>query len=226
MKRFITLFYAFLIAGCAMAQESYDFSAVCESGQTLYYKITSSAEPYTVEVVQELDYYDDLTGNLIIPQYVAYNGKKYSVISIGDGTFNKCYSLISVTIPNSVISIGQYAFNDCCGLKSIIIGDSVKSIGYSAFSLCVKLKSITIPNSVERIENNTFEDCSSLKSVIIGNSVTSIGGAAFYGCKGLASVNISDSVTEIGGGAFEGCKKLKKNIVKKISEINENALGW
>ena len=36
-----------------------------------------------------------------------------SVTSIGDGAFQQCYSLTSVTIPNSVITIGKYAFYDC-----------------------------------------------------------------------------------------------------------------
>ena len=51
---------------------AYDFSAVCESGQTLYYNITSDTEPYTVEVTRKN--LATQTGNLIIPESVSYNG--------------------------------------------------------------------------------------------------------------------------------------------------------
>ena len=50
MKRSLIIlsFIAFSIAGAGA--ERYNFSAVCESGQTLYYIITSSVEPYAVKV--------------------------------------------------------------------------------------------------------------------------------------------------------------------------------
>ena len=46
MKKQIILF-AFLAA--ALAGQSQDFSAVCSTGQTLYYTITSDTVPYTVK---------------------------------------------------------------------------------------------------------------------------------------------------------------------------------
>ena len=52
---------------------------------------------------------------------------------IGRGSFEYCWGLTSVTIPNSVTSIGQDAFYDC-ELTSITIGNSVTSIGQYAFA--------------------------------------------------------------------------------------------
>ena len=80
MKRFLLfLVFAVLFGGYAMA---YDFEAVCESGQTLYYNITSNEEPYTVEVCG-----GNASGNLIIPSSVTYNGITYSVTRIMDYAF-------------------------------------------------------------------------------------------------------------------------------------------
>ena len=77
-----------------------------------------------------------------------------SVTSIGDGAFQQCYSLTSVTIPNSVITIGKYAF-DRCHLTSLVLSNSVTTIGSAAFYGC-GLNQITIPNSVTSIERGAF----------------------------------------------------------------------
>ena len=92
---------------------AYDFSAVCESGQTLYYNITSDTVPYTVEVTSELQsnpYYTTyIEGDIIIPESVVYNGITYSVAGIGTKAFYDCMPT-SVIIPNSITRIGDYAF--------------------------------------------------------------------------------------------------------------------
>ena len=117
--------------------------------------------------------------DLVIPEKLG----KHSVISIGEGAFSGCSSLISVTIPDGVTSIGEGAFTGCSSLTSVAIPDSVTSIGKSA-----------------------FQGCSSLTSVTFPDSVTSIGERAFYGCSSLTSVTIPDSVTSIGESAFTDCK--------------------
>ncbi len=120
-----------------------------------------------------------------ISSSVTYKNKTYSVTSIGSEAFYNCYSLKSITIPNSVTSIGDYAFYDCSSLKSITIPNSVTSIGDDAFYSCDSLTSITIPNSVTSIGGYAFYNCTSLTSVTIPNSVTSIGYAAFEYCYSL-----------------------------------------
>lgn len=109
MKRIFAILFAAMLASQAWA---YDFSAASQNGQTLYYNITSSAEPYTVEVVcPEYGYsgYEIPSGNLIIPETV-FNGEiTYPVTSIGSYAFSNCSGLTSITIPNTVTSIGSNA---------------------------------------------------------------------------------------------------------------------
>ena len=94
------------------------------------------------------------SGNVVIPESVTYNGKTYSVTSIGGYAFYGCWGLTSITIPNSVTSIWDDAFRDCSGLTSVTIPNSVTSIGDRAFYGCSGLTSVTIPNSV----TNRFQD--------------------------------------------------------------------
>jgi len=76
-------------------------------------------------------------GEIGIPSDFIYEGKTYSVTSIGKHAFNNCPSLASVTIPNSVTSIGDCAFIRCSGLTSVTIPNSVTSIYDSAFYDCI-----------------------------------------------------------------------------------------
>lgn len=171
------------------------------------------------------------SANVVIPESIIYNNNKYAVTSIGEYAFSYCYSLTSVTIPNSVNSIKafafnfcnsltsinlpnslnsieSYVFNQCKALTSIEIPNSVTSIGEFAFNCCMSLTSISIPNSVTYIGEGAFSCCSSLTSFTIPNAVTSIERGVFAGCSSLSSINIPNSVTIIGWFAFEGCESL------------------
>lgn len=178
----------------------------------LYYNILSETDR-TVEITYRSATPDNnriyVSGEITIPKKLIYNSKTYTVTAIGEGTFNDCIKLTSVSIPNSVTSIGDAAFFNCCGLTSVSIPNSVTSIGTYAFYSCRGLTSVSISNSVTSIGKATFRYCSGLTSVSIPNSVTSIGYEAFYGCSGLTSISIGDSVTSIGNYAFGSCENLQ-----------------
>ena len=215
MKNLFSLFVTLLVTTSLWA---YDF----QSGE-LYYTITSSSEPYTVEVTYQ-EYlnpanYSSLT-TATIPASVTYNGTTYRVTSIGEAAFWAC-SFTSITIPNSVTSIGGFAFEYCSSLTSITIPNSVTSIGYLAFEYCSSLTSITIPNSVTSIGSSAFRGCSSLTSVTIPNSVTSIGSVAFSDCSSLTSITIGNSVTSIGNEAFAYCPKLTSVTINSDAIVNK-----
>jgi hypothetical protein len=53
-----------------------------------------------------------------------------SVISIGDGAFYGCTSLVSVTIPGSVTGIGYVAFFGCSSLASVTFEGTIALTGF------------------------------------------------------------------------------------------------
>ena len=102
--------------------------------------------------------------DVVIPAEIEYDGKTYSVTSIGEHAFEGCSKLSSISIPNSVTSIGDYAFRECYGLTSIIMPNSVTSIGNYAFSGCYRLTSVFISWIVTSIGEHAFDSCSKLSS--------------------------------------------------------------
>ena len=170
---------------------------------------------------------DTLSEVITIPATVTKDGVKYTVTSIGDGAFERCSGLTSVTIPDSVTSIGDDAFERCSGLTSVTIPGSVTSIGNGAFSYCKGLTSVTIPGSVTSIGYGAFSECSGLTSVDILDGVTSIGDFAFVACDGLTSVTIPDSVTSIGDYAFSECSGLTSvTIPDGVTSIGNYAFSY
>ena len=62
------------------------------------------------------------TGDVVIPAEVEYEGKKYSVVKVGQWSFSENTAITSVDLPVSVNYIDVGAFNGCTGLVSITGG--------------------------------------------------------------------------------------------------------
>ena len=162
------------------------FATKAEAATSGYYTYTVSNGEATIT-----DVTTTISGDIEIPSTLG----GYPVTSIGNDAFYDCYSLTSITIPDSVTIIGDYAFEDCTSLTSVTIGNSVTSIGYAAFCACDSLTSITIPDSVTSIGDWAFSYCDSLTSITIPDSVTSIGDYAFLRCGSLANITVDSANT-------------------------------
>lgn len=127
----------------------------------------------------------DATGPLVIPASVSYEGRNYTVTTIGTIAFMYCFYLTSLTLPNSVTTIKEGAFAYCSGFT----GDLV------------------IPNSVTTIEPSAFQICYGFDgTLILGTGVTTIGDYAFNDCPGLKGIlYIPSNVKSLGGNTFGYC---------------------
>lgn len=143
MKRLLLLIVVTMLVGQVGARELYKFSAVCSSGQTLYYGTNFGS--YTVYITRPDLYsgyrgYEKPSGDLIIPETVTYEGETYIVTRISNDAFEWCQELTSVTIPNSITEIGENAFLGCTGLTSV----TIKSEASPKRLICLLKKAIFV----------------------------------------------------------------------------------
>ena len=47
--------------------------------------------------------------------------------ALPDYAFSECYSLESITLPDSVMSVGKYALNECLVMKEVYLSPKVKN---------------------------------------------------------------------------------------------------
>ena len=229
------LFVVVALLACITSVSAYDFEI-----DGIYY---NKVDDENVAVTRR-DTYAAYFGKVVIPSSVEYEGRKYTVNSIGDAAFMMCMDVTAVTLPNSITQIGTFAFYGC-GLTSIIVPGGVTdiaeltfyqcsnlasvtlpermtSIGRSAFCLCGSLRTINLPDGLTEIANTTFAECLSLASITIPNSVIRIGDGAFQGCKSLSSILIPEGITHIGEYAFSSCSRLTSVVIPEGITCIEN----
>ena len=100
---------------------AYDFYAINRQGDTIYYNF---GQNNTVEVTYCNTYYADIDtgiyyhGEIVIPDTVEYQGKKYAV-ELGKNAFSYCKQLTKVVLPAHVTIIPQYCFGGCENLTEV-----------------------------------------------------------------------------------------------------------
>ena len=212
MKKVFILMVVLLLPMFATKAFAYDIAVKNADGVTIFYNWINNK----TELAVSSSGWGCYSGNIIIPESVEYEGKKYSVTCIEGYAFKVC-SLSSITIPSSIKIICEEAFDEC-SVTSVHITDlsawcrckmdfsdsnpNPLSRAHHLFLNGKEIKDLVIPEDVTSISNNVFYGCSGLISVTIPNSVTSIGNYAFSGCSGLYSITIPNSVTSIGSDAF------------------------
>ena len=145
-----------------------------------------------------------LSGNIVIPSKVNYEGKDYTVssminpteliawssntVSTENGAFQSC-EISSVSIPSSIKKLPAGAFYDCGHLVNVELSSGLTQIGAACFANCSNLKEIQIPESVTEFGCGTEYG---FKSYIFGN------------CTALKKINIPTGITCFTEGCFKG----------------------
>ena len=125
-----------------------------------------------------------------VPNLTDIDLSNTKVTSIGEGAFNSCSKLETITLPSTLESIGDWAFQDCHSLVSFSLPGSVTTISSDAFFNC-SIPTFTFEASNTTLTWNTTVPCSGhlylyrnlvdgympngLKAVTIGENVTGIG---------------------------------------------------
>ena len=217
--------------------DSASFSAICSSGQTLYYAVTDLANHY-VEVVfpggsisAPWEGYDKPTGNLVIPETVECQGVPYCVKGIQYQAFFGCTDLTQVTISETINHIYGRAFWNCSNLETVYFNavncnimqtrtgagsNTNPYVYYSVFSSdengnAPNLTRVSIGSGVQNIPDYAFKNAEDVyQRLVIPASVTSIGQYAFYDCNSMVQMVIQgNGLQTIGDYAFWGCSALQ-----------------
>lgn len=130
-----------------------------------------------------------------VPDYIY--GRK--VVAIRDSAFEKCTSMISLSIPRCVKSFGAKAAKDCTSLERVTFAGEVYQ---------THLGVVIPPVENESIGDSAFEGCTALTTVSLPEEIKTIGSRAFYGCTELDNFKLPASVTAIADYTFANCESM------------------
>lgn len=232
------------IAALAMMQsiigpqaQAYDFSALNDHGQRVYYNILSDSE---VEVTYETKLTPTFTysGSLDIPSTVTYWGKAMNVTTVGERAFFGCRGLKEVNLPESVTEIGAWAFGWCDSIAVINLPVGVTGLRADVFDGCYGLERITADDgSRMHVDNGKALYTADGKTLTVSlptvegtfemiDGTERIGARALGGCTFIDSVRIASSVRSIGQNAFSFCNSLRRiYLPEAVEEIEAKAFA-
>ena len=198
-KIFLCTLLLWVTCSATMGQSYYNIPIVTPSGLTLRYDIKNGSACVRGS--------NGVSGDLIIPNSVTYNGIQYPVLTIKESAFSGMNRLKSVIIPSSVKEIDNNAFDGCDSLESVTLSDSIIYLGDYMFRNCYALSSINLPTHISRIPVGFFQNCTSLSEFTLPN-ISNIESNAFQGCTSITSLALPTSTHLIGKNAFSGCTNL------------------
>ena len=157
-------------------------------------------------------------GEFRIPSELSYEGKTYSVTSIGESAFSNNKNLTKVFIPRTIINmdlsnnIDFYftPFYGCTALESIEVEEGNPALCSVDGVLFNKenTKLLSYPAAKQRT------------SYTVPEGVTSLGELAFSYSQHLKTLDLPESVCDLGSNVFSGCN-LNTLYIRGIIEI-----GW
>ena len=149
---------------------------------------------------------ENLSGDIVIPKSISYDGNNYVVIRATNGAFQNT-DITSIILPNSITSLGNSCFKYCHNLTSVKLPDNITVLGDEAFCTCDKLSSVKLPTTLTSLGKWCFQHCG-ITTLTLPNSITTIGQGCFYSCSNLETVTLPQNITNLPDFAFNDCKKL------------------
>lgn len=146
----------------------------------------------------------ELSGDIVIPEYVEYNEVSFKVTGIVEPTNLISWSSNTVTTENG-------AFQSC-PITSIELPVSITKISAGAFNGCAQLKYVKLPENVTQLGAASFANCTSLEELYLPETVTNLASDTRYGmqsytfggCKNLKKINLPKGITRLYDGCFKG----------------------
>ncbi len=210
------------------AQGHHFVNSVCDkcgfssnASEGLEYALNESTNTYAVTGIGTCE-----DANIVIPD--TYEGLPVTIIE--ESAFHNCYSIVSVSIPDSVTNIERLAFWGCTALESVTLSDSITNMSDGVFGKCESLKYYEYGNSyyLGTSTNPYYALIQAKNSDIIACTINEdtkvLVSGAFRYCRNLTEINYNAiSVYDLGeytyifgGTSTEG---ITVNIGKNVKEI-------
>ena len=196
---------------------AYDFSAVCSSGQTLFFNIindTSVAVTYPSNIIPGINAYSYMMGpyltinnqnhiDMLPPGYDNYivesngsglSGQLVQYFTYGFYGLHSSNSYALYSIPQTIYSSNHF----------YVLSDS-SYVLYGDLIIPQYVYSDGLQYTVTAIGDYAFCNCANLNSISLPGSITAIGNYAFVNCINLNSISLPSSIFFIGKNAFINC---------------------
>lgn len=191
------------------------------SGKRYCFNILSKSNK-TVEVTHNKNVkYTDT--HYAIPSTIEYGGETYTVVQIGEETFNENKKIETLEIPATVKVIGEKAFEQCKHLIKIQFSPGLERIGEKAFSQCTHLTELELPSGLTEIGYNAFFFNSKLERIVFPNTLKVIGKEAFAFCLKITEINLPIGLERVEDMAFFTTKIEKIDIPNTVRYIGIKA---
>lgn len=192
----------------------------------------SISVPKSVETLGAGAFYKAKAEKISFSKYVTIKRIKTYEATFGDeageyyGTFEKCYYLKELKVPETVTTVDAMSFTSCKKLETVRFGAKVKYVDSDNFFGCKSLKKIVVNKDNKKLfvyggalyAKKTVDKKTKIEliavprnktSVKIKSGTTDIESFAFMNSK-IKKVSIPKSVKYIDGGAFYNCRSLKE----------------
>ena len=151
----------------------------------------------------------NVKGDLVIPEYVTYDGRQLKVTAIAEYAFGFCDSLECVRLPETMKELSNACFEWCKNLKEVVLPKTMTAMGYANFLNCTALESFTLPDSLRTLGDGNFEGCTQLKEFHWNDVIETVGDYEFNRCERFEEMIVPATVTTIGKGCFKQCSGLR-----------------
>lgn len=155
---------------------------------------------------------NEVSGHVIIPEHVTFQGKEFTVIGLGYMSFINRPSIVSIQLPTTLRYVKEFAMNNT-GVSEIIFPNSVEKIERGVLLGCKNLRSVSFGRNIQSLGDGICKGCDKLFRVSLGD-IPYIPAETFYQCKSLSVITIPESVKSIGSDAFRDCTSLSEIIVE------------
>lgn len=170
-----------------------------------------------------------LTGNVVIPETVTYNGVTYTVTELPEDVTNDLPYMVSMSIPATITSIGTRVFFNCDNLQYVkshipIYQEDQEKVLIAAPQNATEFE---VDADCSRIWNSAFKFTDKLTTLTLPRSLANIGDKAFVGCTSLTEIySYARPVPQTAGNAFEGLDKSKITVHVYASALDSYKQSW